>query len=220
VLAYLDLLTGAGLDVAALDIGPAALVRLVCHAGAIHSSDFPRSPNVLLINFGAESSFVTVIWGRRLMLDRAVDFSERRLFTRLQQVLEMPEALVISVLYPQASNTHTNTDEQAATDQMVLEVLHPEIASLLQEINKTLVYTASKTRGKSVDMIYLAGRVARYPGLLRSLEAQLQIPVSLLDPAAVFASEKHPLSIDNHLESMTGLALTTGLALRGVPEHG
>jgi type IV pilus assembly protein PilM len=151
VMAYLDLLTGAGLDVDALDIGPAALARMVCFAGAIHSPEFPRLPNVLLVNFGAESSFVTVIWGRRLMLDRAVEFSENGMFTRLKQVLDMPEELAIRLLY--GNNPYEKTTGAAIENggkdeasQMVTEVLRPEITLLLQEINKTLVYMASKTR--------------------------------------------------------------------------
>jgi type IV pilus assembly protein PilM len=72
VLTYLELLTEAGLEVSALDFGPAALARLVRHAGALGWPDFPSLPNALLVNFSADASFVTVLSGRRLMLDRAV----------------------------------------------------------------------------------------------------------------------------------------------------
>lgn len=219
VVAYLDLLTGAGLKVDALDIGPAALTRLVVHAGAIHTPEFPILPNVLLANFGAESSFLTVIWGRRLMLDRAVEFSENRIFSRLEQVLKMPQELAMRLLYEKNVASDTQPHNSIETDQMVTEVLRPEMALLLQEINKTLVYMASRTRGKSVDKIYLAGRVARYPGILDYLREQLQVSVNILDPVEVFATEKCR-SHDQSLGTMAGIALATGLALRGVPEHG
>lgn len=212
VLAYLDLLTSAGLDVDALDIGPAALTRLVVHAGAIHTPEFPILPNVLLINFGADSSFLTIIWGRRLMLDRVVEFSENRIFSRLAQVLEMPQELAMHLLYEKNAAS-------VETDQMVAEVLRPEMVLLLQEINKTLVYMASRTRGKSVDKIYLAGRVARYPDILDYLCEQLHVDVEILDPVEVFASKKCRLH-DRSMGTMAGIALTTGLALRGIPEHG
>ncbi len=219
VVAYLDLLASAGLKVDALDIGPAALTRLVVHAGAIHTPEFPILPNVLLINFGAGSSFLTVIWGRRLMLDRAVEFSENRIFSRLAQVLEMPQELAMHLLYEKNAASDTQSHNSIETDQMVTEVLRPEMALLLQEINKTLVYMASRTRGKSVDKIYLAGRVARYPGILDYLREQLQVSVNVLDPVEVFATEKCR-SHDQGLGTMAGIALATGLALRGVPEHG
>ncbi|MGB2833262.1 MAG: pilus assembly protein PilM [Methylotenera sp.] len=219
VLAYLDLMTQAGLDVEALDIGPAALTRLVCHAGAILVPEYPKLPNVLLINFGADSSFLTIIWGRRLMLDRPVEFSENRLFSRMKQVLDMPEELMISLLYEKNPN-HAMVDGESIDEvnQMVEEVLRPEIATLMLEINKTLVYMASKTRGKSVDQIYLAGRVARYPGIINYLREQLHVAVEILDPVEVFAAEKYKSG--HALGTMAGIALTTGLALRGIPEHG
>lgn len=219
VLAYLDLLTNAGLNVDSLDIGPAALARLVSHTGAIHVPEYPALPNVLLINFGAESSFLSIIWGRRLMLDRPVEFSENRMFARMKQVLDMPEELMIRLLYETIHNANLANDKPDEINQMVTEVLRPEIALLLQEINKTLVYMASKTRGKSVDQIYLTGRVARYPGILNYLRDQLHVAVDILDPVEVFAAEKYRLN-DHVLGTMPGIALTTGLALRGVPEHG
>jgi type IV pilus assembly protein PilM len=215
VVAYLDLLTSAGLKVDALDIGPAALTRLVVHAGAIHTPEFPILPNVLLVNFGTESSFITIIWGRRLMLDRSVEFSENRVFSRLKQVLDMPQELAMRLLYEKDADSYKLNE----TEQMVAEVLRPEVAQLLQEINKTLVYMASRSRGKSVDKIYLTGRVARYSGILNYLREQLHVPVEILDPIEVFAAEKCK-SHDKSLSTMAGIALTTGLALRGIPEHG
>lgn len=217
VMAYLDLLTGAGLEVDALDIGPAALARLVSHAGALNTVEFSRSPNVMLVvNFGANSSFLTVIWGRRLMLDRAVEFSENRMLSRLKQVLDMPEELAMRLLYEKnvPPSVENGSPDEAA--QMVAEVLRPEIAPLLQEINKTLVYMASRTRGKLVDRIFLSGRVACYPGILNILREKLNVPVEILDPVAVFAS-KHGKPHEEGLGTVAGIALTAGLALRGVP---
>jgi type IV pilus assembly protein PilM len=218
VLAYLNLLTNAGLHVEALDIGPAALARLVSHTGAIHVPEYPHLPNVLLINFGADSSFLTIIWGRRLMLDRPVEFSENRIFERLKTALDMPEELMIRLLYENQTNSEKTSNSTDEINQMVADVLRPEIKLLLQEINKTLVYMASKTRGKSVDQIYLTGRVARHPGIINYLREQLHVSVDILDPVEVFASEKYRLS-GHALGTMAGIAMTTGLALRGVPEH-
>ena len=217
VVAHLDLLARAGLDVDALDIGPAALARLVSHTGAIHTPGFPSLPNVLLVNFGADSSYLTVIWGRRLMLDRAVDLSENRLFSRLKQVLDMPPELAVRLLYGHQENAETNNSIPEETRQMVAEVLRPEINQLLAEINKTLVYMASRTRGKSVDKVYLAGRVCNYAGILESLGEQLHVPVEKLNPVTAFASGVSRFAED--LGTIAGMALTTGLALRGVPEH-
>ncbi len=213
VLAHLNLLTATGLQVVALDIGPAALARVVNHAGSRLYPQYPMMPNALLINFGAESSFLTVIWGRRTVLDRAIEFGENRLFARLQSALLMPRELAERTLY----RNEPSCTAPGETAQIVEEVLRPELASLQQEISKTLVYMASRTRGKSVDAIFLAGPVARYAGVIECLKQQLRVPVRILNPVADFAAESD--AGDLLLGTAAGMALTAGLALRGAPEH-
>jgi type IV pilus assembly protein PilM len=220
VMDYLELLTGAGLAVDALDVGPAALARLVRHAGARHWPAFPLAPNALLVNFGADSSFLTIVWGRRLILDRAVEFSENRMFSRLKQVLDLPAELAKDLLYEKEGVAATRDNGLDEARRTISEVLGPEISLLLHEINKTLAYMASKTRGKSVDVVYLSGRVARYPGILKSLKDQLQIPVTVLNPVALFATAECASRIDDDLGMMPGVALATGLALRGMSDNG
>lgn len=216
VMAYLDLLAGAGLEVDALDIGPAALARLVSHAGPLDTPELAQAQNMLLVNFGADSSFLTVIWGRRLLLDRAVGFSENRMLACLKKVLDMPEELAMRLLYEIPPSIENGSPDEAS--QMMAEVLRPEIAPLLQEINKTLVYMASRTRGKLVDRIFLSGRAAGYPGILNILREKLNIPVEILDPVEVFAS-KFRKPHEEGLGAVAGIALTTGLALRGMPNN-
>ncbi|MBK9250634.1 MAG: pilus assembly protein PilM [Proteobacteria bacterium] len=214
VMAYLHLLSDAGLKVAALDIGPAALTRCVKHTSARHFPGFPAMPNALLINFGAESSYLTVIWGRRTVLDRVIGFGESRLFERLKTVLDMPRELSLRILC---------RDEEASASKaegrgIVEEVIKPDLNLLHQEISKTLVYMASRTRGKSIDALFLAGPVARYPIVVESLQQILKVPVHILNPAVDFApptGRRH----DEALGTTAGMALAAGLALRGVPEN-
>lgn len=216
VMSYLELLTKAGLEVEALDVGPAALARLVRHAGARGWREFPTLPNALLINIGANSGFLTLLWGRRLILDRAVDFSENRLLSRLKQVLNLPQDLAERLLY----GMDMPGSEQEETSRMIAEVLRPEITVLLQEINKTLVYMASKTRGKSIDVLYLASGAARFSRVLGNLQEQLRVPVELINPISIFAAERARPTADESLGMKPGITLATGLALRGVSEHG
>ena len=220
VISYLELLSEAGLTVDSLDIGPAALTRLVSHVGSIISHDFPQSPNALLINFGAESSFVTVIWGRRLMLDRSVAFSENRLVELLNKVLDMPKEVALSLLYQNTNNNRTSQEDLDEASKMVEEVLRPEINQLVQEINKTILHMASKARGTSVDLIYLSGGIAHSPAILNALSSQLESPVKILDPTTTFDAGKYAHLSQMGLGMRGGLALTTGLALRGIPDNG
>jgi type IV pilus assembly protein PilM len=215
VMAYLHLLSDAGLQVDALDIGPAALTRVVKHTGARHFPGFPAVPNALLINFGADSSYLTVIWGRRTVLDRVIDFGETKLLERLKNILDMPAELALRIL----SRADEGLPLQAESRRIVEEVIRPDLGLLHQEISKTLVYMASRTRGKSVDKVFLAGPVARYHAVVESLQQQVKVPVHILNPVLDFAAPDERRR-DESLGTTAGMTLAAGLALRGVKEDG
>lgn len=212
VLAYLESLRRAGLEAVALDVGPAALTRLVA------ALDTTRShPNVLLINFGRFKSYLSVVWGRRLMLDREIDFGEHWLVGSLAENLNIPGELVAKLLYEHGfQNTMGSQSglEDGDISRTMAEILRPEFAELAKEINKTLIYVASRTHGKSVEQVYLLGSAARYPHVAEFLNELLNIPAEVLNPlnAFEFAAGATP----NTTNPGGGIALAAGLALRGM----
>ncbi len=216
VLAYLGTLASAGLQVKALDIGPAALARLVASMG-----EDVCYANALVINFGKERSYLSLIWGRRLMLDREVAFGETRLVTRLAQTLDMAPALAADLLYRHgfhAAGAEVGTDEAEIT-RTTTEVLRPEFSALAGEVAQTLIYAASKTRGQSVERIYLMGGIARYPRIASLIEALVSMPVEVLNPFTVFTAGPDACVLAE-LEPVAGIGLATGLALRGSARYG
>jgi type IV pilus assembly protein PilM len=212
VTAHLDLLFAAGLQVAALDIGPMALTRVVSW---IIPPDVAFPPNLLLINFGSVASYLTVVWGRRLMLDRGIEFSEQRLLAKVETLLEMPRHEAQRLLVEHGFARAAATAEASELSHTLREVLRPEFAELAAEVSKTMIYTASKTRGRTVDKIYAMGNIARYRGIGQMLSELLSIPVEVLDPFAIFP---HRLNDDDlaKLLPRSRAALATGLALRNV----
>jgi type IV pilus assembly protein PilM len=211
VIAYLEVLSSAGLTVAALDVVPAALARLMSRMG---SQDPASLQNLMLINFGSQNTFLTVVWGRGLMLDRPIDFGDERLFAKLKTTLGMPEPAASQLLletgfYPAAQRGNESHD--------VKEVFRPEFAMLAAEVNKTLVYTASRTHGRTVDKIYVTGTVARYPGIEQLLRGLFTVPIAMLDPLSLLPHRLADTRV-SELRPLAGIAAATGLALRGVPE--
>ena len=216
VIGYLEALQGAGMQVDALDIGPAALTRLVASMG-----DNVRYANALLINFGRERSFLSLIWGRRLMLDRDVAFGENQLVARLAKALDMAPALALDMLYRQgfeASGSRAGAQD-AEIARTVTEVLRPEFAGLAGEVGRTLIYAASKTRGQSVERIYLMGSIARYPGIAGLVEALVSMPVEVLNPFSVFTARSGG-AVLAELDPIAGIGMAAGLALRGMQKNG
>src|SRR6266704_3622988 len=146
VIAYLELLSGAGLTVTALDIGQTAQQLLLKHG-------FAAAP-------GAEG----------------------------------------------------NGEFSAALKQ----VLRPQFLALKAEVSKTLIYAASKTRGETVDKIFLVGGVARCPGIAELMSQDLSKPVEVLNPFSIFPHRLTQTELAE-LWPHSGVAVATGLALRDAP---
>jgi type IV pilus assembly protein PilM len=209
VLAYLAMLETARLEPVALDIGPAAIARLLA---TIHGSDIGQS--VLLLNFGSAKSFVTVIWGRRLMLDREIDFGEDQLAATLAAALELPQATATSLLREHGIGGRAIGQQAGAHADLrhaIHEVLHPACLALADELAHTQVYVASRTRGSTISRVYLNGSLARYPDIQARIGTLIDVPVHLLDPFDAFG--ERPRVDDDGIGR--SVALAAGLALRG-----
>lgn len=217
VLRHLDLLENAGLQASAIDIGPAALARLVSFVNRTDKRE--QHPNALVINFGRAKSYLSVVWGRRLILDREIEFGEQVLVERVVRLLGMGEDLAVRLLQEcgfRSDPAHGGNDPEMA--QTLKEVLRPELSTLTAEVNKTLIYTASRSRGRSIDQIYLLGSIGRYPGIDRLILEMLAVPVEVLNPFRAFGSRLGEAELAR-LRPIAGIALACGLALRGFDHH-
>lgn len=213
VLRHLDLLENAGLQASAIDIGPAALARLVSF---VNSTDrHEPHPNTLVINFGRTRSYLSVVWGRRLILDREIEFGERSLIDRVARLLAMSEDMALRLLHECGFRSGAaQTDGEQDMAHTLMEVLRPELATLTAEVNKTLIYTASRSRGRSIDRIYLTGSISRHPGIDSLIGEMLAVPVEVLDPFGAFGSSVPEAELDR-LKPVAGIPMACGLALRG-----
>ena len=213
VTAFLNLLDAAGLNARALDISGMALRRLVTWTGRVPGEDMQ---NALLINIGAAASQLTVVWGRRLMVDRSIEFCEQRMFSRIARLLDMPEPAAKRLL-AEHGFAATPGARPSQFHSVLREVLGPDLLTLKTEMNKTLEYAASKTRGNRVEKIFLVGGVAGYAGSAQFFGDALAKPVELLEPLALFP---HRLTAPEAagLSRHCGIAVAVGLGLRGVPE--
>jgi Tfp pilus assembly PilM family ATPase len=197
-----------------LDIGPSALTRV---AACIAPLEIENPPNLLLVNFGVDSSYLTVVWGRRLMLDRPIEFSEQRLIERLAAVLDMAPELARALLCAHGFESPEGASEAKDITSTLKEVLRAEFAAFAEQVNKTLLYTGSKMRGRTVDQVYAMGAIAHYPGISMMLQELLARPVELLNPFSIFT---HSLSADTAraLVPHSAIAIAAGLSLRDIKE--
>lgn len=211
VLAYLDALDAAGFEPVALDIGPAAIARLL--ARMLHE-DYQQC--VVLANFGASKSYITVIWGRRLMLDREIDFGETQLVAKLGRALGLVPEMALALLREHGVGApgpaRDGDSGRRDVGRTIREILYPEFAALAEELARTQVYVASRARGSAVSRVYLNGSAARYPHIQQRIEEMVHLPVEVLDPLKAFRLADGLVPASGVSQ---GIALAAGLALRG-----
>ena len=217
VIDYLELLRQAGLAVAALEIGPVAILRLV---NALREKR--HHENVLVINFGRCDTYLTVLAGRRLILDRHIEFGEEPLVNLLSKTLELTPEASVALLNEHgvfaSSDQHARGNDVALghagdVNQVIMEILKPVFMDLSEEVRKVLVYTASQMRGASVDYIYLLGSVARWPGADRLVSSILSLPAGILNSQEAFANSSETSTQQSQLP-VAGIAIAAGCALR------
>lgn len=219
VLAYLEILRKAGLNVDSMEVGPIALRRLV-----VEMAKRDQAGNVLVINFGADTTYLTIISQRRLLLDQEVSFGERPLVQRIASHLDLsPErarqlALNAGVEREIAVPAVVN-GESLESDRLnpIVDIVQPLFSHLADELQRTYLYTASETRGSPVDRVYFFGSVARWPGMGALVSDMVDMPASTMpDPTLIFAAPDR-----SSAEEAGGpaLAIATGLALKGLVDN-
>jgi len=221
VVRILDRLWGTGMEVQALDVGPAAICRFFSLVSGPGYED-----TALVINAGRDRSYLTMMSGRRLLFDQQVDFGEMPLVRHLSRVLDIGEASCRGLLLnhgfnvegPAYSDTPTTASlpprEVAGTLQ---EILKPLFLELAEEINRVLLFGASETRGNPVKRIYLLGAIAHWKGIDRMLDSLLEIPVVPINEDLT-SLDNRLLNGDNAFagDFPPDMVIATGLALRGM----
>lgn len=219
VLDYLQVLNHCNFNVDALDVGPAALRRLI-------SSLYTDQPaqTFLIVNVGIETTYLTVISGRRLLFDQAVSFGEQALLKQLSQVLELPISMCLELVMQHGLKTQAKKNDQLSLEndysQAILEILKPAFMELMEEINRVLIFTTSHTQGLPVYQICLLGSIARWPGADELLREMVNVPFSCIENNFEGVFSDNNTEGECWSDKIPELAIATGLALRGFSEHG
>lgn len=215
VMELLECFRAGGLAVEALEIAPVALRRLA-NVVAPGPSDM-----TLILNTGRRRSYLTLLSGRRLLLDQPLDFGESLLVDALATELDLGadqarDLLRRTGLHPgdgQLQDGHC--EGETGIFNTLLEILRPHFLKLVDQTDQAFMYAAAQTRGGGDARIMLLGALARWPGCDKVLSAMTHLPVTLMPSEttsfAPFAAGE-VASADAHPE----YAVASGLALRGL----
>lgn len=216
VVAFLELCRKAGLTVDALEIGPVAVCRLVSSLSLRSGSG-----NVLVINSGRRSSYMTLISGPDLLFDQEVSFGEDALIRQMAEALDMQESMARDLVMRTGlkSSAHSNvqeTIEESGLASTMSEILKPKFLKLAEDIKRVCLYAAAETRGGVVTQVYLLGSIARWPGADELLGTLTDMDVANIpDPLTLFPNKdtaKQPINE----ASAPDIVVATGAALRGL----
>ncbi len=218
VLKLLDDLHTARLDVVELEVGPAAINRLI--------SLLPRPENsrgnVLVINYGAEKTYITLISGRRLLMDKEIPFGANALIKQIARSLDVTPAMAEEMAVREGLNQQVNkpfgATVQLTADDLnpLVEIVRPIFAPLAEEVRRACLYAASESQGEVVEQVYTVGSIARWPGADQLLSEIARLPVATTLPLTAIFDTDDAADISSYPGIGPELATATGLALRGL----
>ncbi|MFK8030345.1 MAG: pilus assembly protein PilM [Gammaproteobacteria bacterium] len=216
VTAFLDSMAKAGLDVKALEISPVAIRRL---AATLPGA---KSDLVLILNTGVKKSYLTMLSGRRLLMDQSVEFSESRMLATVANTLDISEESALRML--QRTGLHPASDElsrdhregETGICNTLLEILKPEFQKLVEETDRAFMYASAQARGGGDARILLFGSLARLRGADHVLSRLTRLPVTILPNPLQSFGEIENGERSGDAVSEPEFAFATGLALRGL----
>ncbi|MDH4022271.1 MAG: pilus assembly protein PilM [Gammaproteobacteria bacterium] len=218
VVQFLESLRRAGLDVAHLDITPAALNRVV---GRL-SPNADRRENILIINYGADQTYLTLISGQRLLMDKSIDFGANQLIRQLARALDITPELALELAIREgladSKRRAAGGGQTAGPDETnpVVEIVRPIFTRLVEEIRRVSLYAASESQGAGLDQIYTFGTVARWPGSSPLLSEMARLPVADTLPLTAIFDSSDRQGLNQYAGIGPDLVIAAGLALRGL----
>ena len=218
VSALLNALIACGLEVDSLDVAPTALRRVVSTLYTGEAAD-----NVLMINAYNDESYLTIISGRRLLLNQVSPFGKNMLLARIAKELDVSQESAQQLVEKHGLEKKSSSPERLGTSptddisSTLREILKPCFLELVEEINRVLIFTASETHGVPVSRICILGSIANWPGarpLLLSL-LEFDAPDGQIEFAQIFQDENEDTRLP-WAGLFSELSIATGLALRGL----
>jgi type IV pilus assembly protein PilM len=216
VIRYLDLLHGAGLSVEALEVAPVAVRRVVTTI-----VEDERQENSLIIRCTQANTHLTVLWGRRLVMYRELDFSEDKLVERVARGLDVGWDAGRSMLRQYglagdkaAAPVVEGSHDSQEISRILADILRSSFYDLANQIRRALEYAVSQTHGAPIHN-FLLGGVARWPGAGALLEELLGISINIMDPLTALGMDDQPGGLRED-EVAADPTVALGLALRGM----
>lgn len=207
VWALLEMLRRAGLRSDALEVAPTALRRLIAFA----SRDREHRNSVVIRSFGDRSTML-LLWGRRLLMHREIDFSDSAVIEQVGKSLDLPPSTARSLLEEQGVAWDGEPGAPGGLSELrstIQEIVRPELRRLIEPIDRASTYLASRTHGEAVEQTILLGAINRWPQVRDTVDEVIERPVDALSLSAC-------LGVSDGVSLPDRLDIAAGVALRGI----
>lgn len=192
---YSKIASLAGLEIKALESESVAFSRLLGSLGE----------NLLILDFGAFFSSIYLLNGKVLLLVRVTNYGSHLLTKALISELNLP-------LTQAEEYKRTYGLETSQMEGKVVAVLEPLVASLLSELQQSLIFFKEKYPEEVINRLLLTGGGSLLPGLSSYLQEKLGFEVFLGNPWGNFLLEEKVSSQFSGQEILFSVA--TGMAVR------
>ena len=211
VIGYLDTLRSAGLQPEALEVAPLSIRRLIERMSSPSNIE-----NVLVVTTGLDTTYLTLISGRRLLANQSMPFGVTRIIDSICDALDVSQDVASELLAKNGLGEAEGSKQPAddiAIGATLLEIVRPAFVDLVNEIERAFLYAASESYGQATKRIYLFGSLAGWPGADRLVATLTQVPVDTMrfDRMPFDVGIKPARSSTNP----AGLSVAAGLALCG-----
>ncbi len=198
---YLEVLEGAGLEVAALEPETVAMVRALVGSG--EKAYIPT----LLVSIGSSSTDLIITKEGKIRFTRSVGTGGKALGRALARALGFEEEQAES--YKKSYGL-----EESQLEGKVRDVLKPVFKVIVEEMRRSLDFYESRRSGESVQRIILCGGTANLPGVLVYLATEFGLEVQLANPWERVGFNEDALDRQKMEELGPVLSVAVGLALR------
>ncbi len=223
VIQQLEGMRRAGLQVAALEIAPVAIWRVF--ATLVNR---PTLDVALVVQLGRDSTQLTLLSGRRMLLYRDVEIGFSAVVDGVAKALDCDAEAARDLLasYGVGNVLDADHDELEFGGSMpgvggpgdivstLRETVRPALRGIVEQAHKAVSYAAFQTRGMTLDTVYLMAGASPCPGLAGLLSEMLQIPVQTFEPLAALPGGRR-VTDGSHEQSY---AAALGMALRGMSD--
>ena len=202
VLRYKELVEKADLKVKVVDIQALAVNNVFEH---ILKDKLNAENSFLFLDIGAQKT-ECIIYQNNISFTKEINIGGVMITEEIQRQM--------GVNFEEAEDLKITTDESGNLPEEVSEIMNGIINLLLNELERVLSYYKSITPNVSFEECFITGGVSSINGLMESLERQLEMTVTLLNPFDKIDYDSH--KIDAHqLDTISRCgAMAIGLAMR------